>query len=647
MAGASIQIAILANAAKARQEINSTTSAAQKMGDKIRGLRAPALLGLGALAAGAKGAIDSASDLNEEISKSQQIFGKQASAVEKFADTASTSLGQSKQQALDATSTFGMMAQNAGLGGKAAVDFSKQFTTLASDIASFNNATPQEAIDAIGAAMRGEAEPIRRFGVMLDDTTLRNQALKMGLIDSVKTALTPQQKALAASSAIMAQTTKAQGDFARTSGGAANKQRILAAQTEDLKAKLGQALLPTYAKLQQALLKIIGFLSKHKDVVQKVVAVVAGLAVGVLALNVAMTVGGAVTKAYTAVTTLFSLAQKAATAASLGTRLGLVALAAQTVITSAVTKAAAAAQWLLNAAMSANPITLVILAIVALVAVFVVAWKKSETFRAIVIGTWNAIKAASVAVFNFLKGFIKGVWSVIKTVFTTYFNIYKAIVTTVWKVIKSVVTTSVNAVKSVITTVWNAIRTATDKVWSGIKTAVSTAIGFVVDKVRGIKDKVTGLFSGAGTWLLDAGKKIIQGLIDGVEALIGKFKDKLKSLTDLIPDLKGPPKKDAKLLRPAGELIIQGLIDGFDRALPGVRKTLTGVTREIAGFSSGMNAELTLTGPHGSISRNEAQVGNTYEITVNAPVGSSSADIGRDLVKHIDAYERAGGRRAA
>jgi phage-related protein len=296
--------------------------------------------------------------------------------------------------------------------------------------------------------------------------------------------------------------------------------------------------------------------------------------------------------------------------------------------------------------MAANPITLVILAIVALVAIFVLAWKNSETFRAIVTGAWEAIKTASVAVFNFLKGFIHAVWEAIKVVFTTYFNIYKAIVIAVWTVIKTVVTGAVNGVKAVITTVWNAIKAATSAVWNGIKTAVETAVGRVLDIVRGIKGKITGVFAGAGSWLLDAGKKIIQGLIDGVENMIGTLKSKLKSLTDLIPKVKGPPKKDAKLLTAAGESIIQGLVDGFDRGIPTIRKTLGGLTREIGGFSSGMNADLTLTAP-GRINGSAGSLGNTYEISVTAPVGSSSADIGRELVQHITAFEKSGGRRAA
>ena len=67
----------------------------------------------------------------------------------------------------------------------------------------------------------------------------------------------------------------------------------------------------------------------------------------------------------------------------------------------------AAVQWLLNAAMDANPVGIVIVAIAALVAVFIIAYKKSQTFRDVVLGAWAAIKTASVTVFNYLVAFFK------------------------------------------------------------------------------------------------------------------------------------------------------------------------------------------------------------------------------------------------
>jgi hypothetical protein len=142
-----------------------------------------------------------------------------------------------------------VFGKSAGLAGDDLVKFSTDFTVLASDLASFNNTSPDEAITAIGAALRGEAEPLRRFGVLLDDATLRSAALELGIVSTTKNALTPQQKVLAAQEVIFRQTADAQGDFARTSDGLANSQRILAAQLDNVKVTIGTALLPIATEL--------------------------------------------------------------------------------------------------------------------------------------------------------------------------------------------------------------------------------------------------------------------------------------------------------------------------------------------------------------------------------------------------------------
>lgn len=193
--------------------------------------------------------ISAASDLNETVAKTGEIFGGAQRSVLKFADAGATSLGQSKQQVLDAAATFGTFGKAAGLSGRDLGKFSTDFVSLSTDLASFNNTSPEEAVEAIGSALRGEAEPMRRFGVLLDDATLRNEALRLGLIKTTSQALTPQQKVLAAQASIYKQTSDAQGDFQRTSGGLANQQRILSAQWEDMKATLGKGLLPVATKV--------------------------------------------------------------------------------------------------------------------------------------------------------------------------------------------------------------------------------------------------------------------------------------------------------------------------------------------------------------------------------------------------------------
>jgi hypothetical protein len=260
------------------------------------------------LVTGLKESITAASDLNEITNKASVVFGKGAKDIEAFAATASTSLGQTKAQALDAASTFAVFGKGANLGGKELVKFSSGLVTTATDMASFSNTTPTEAIDSIGAALRGEFDPIEKYGVLLNQTNVQAEALSLGLlkgsvdVSKVKEAqlraivaqkrynealkdhgksskeaasahaalisaenrlktvtsgstqqLTSQQRVLAVQSLIMKQTSDAQGDFARTSNGLANQQRILTAQFGDLKASIGQALLPIVLKLTTVL----------------------------------------------------------------------------------------------------------------------------------------------------------------------------------------------------------------------------------------------------------------------------------------------------------------------------------------------------------------------------------------------------------
>jgi hypothetical protein len=187
--------------------------------------------------------VKAASDLNEEISKSEVIFGDVADEIKDFARTADRSLGISQTEALKAASTFATFGKAAGLTGVDLSKFSKRATTLASDLASFYNTNADDAILAIGAALRGESEPIRKYGVLLDDATLKAKAMEMKLYDG-KGALDVQARSLAAYEVILDQTTDAQGDFSRTSDGLAGQQKILTAQLENLKTTMGTNLLP-------------------------------------------------------------------------------------------------------------------------------------------------------------------------------------------------------------------------------------------------------------------------------------------------------------------------------------------------------------------------------------------------------------------
>ena len=244
--GKTLTIYLAADLKKFNRGINKAEGGLKGFGNSVSKFLGPALIA-GAAAAGAFAvklgvdAVNAASDLLETQNKVGVIFGESSQAILDFADTSVTALGQTETQALEAAATFAQFGKAAGLAGNDLVDFSTEFVTLSADLASFNNSSPEEAITALGSALRGEAEPLRRFGVLLDDATLKTKAMEMGISDGTSK-LTTQQKVLAAHAVVLEQTTDAQGDFARTADGLANTTRILSAAVEDAKAEIGLGL---------------------------------------------------------------------------------------------------------------------------------------------------------------------------------------------------------------------------------------------------------------------------------------------------------------------------------------------------------------------------------------------------------------------
>jgi len=216
-----------------------------KMGGTFRSVAAlgAGLLGAQVVGGFAKGIVSAASSMDETLSKSNIIFGSSAKEIENWASTAATSFGQSKQQALDAASGFGNLFTQLGVGAGEAAKMSKAQTELASDFASFYDDSPEEAINAMSAAYRGEFDALQKYVPKINAAAVEQKALEMGLAGSTKE-LTAQDKALATQSIIMEQAGAAAGNFDLTSAGLANTQRTLAGVWEDTQATLGQKLLP-------------------------------------------------------------------------------------------------------------------------------------------------------------------------------------------------------------------------------------------------------------------------------------------------------------------------------------------------------------------------------------------------------------------
>lgn len=217
---------------------------------------AGAVAAVGGLTLAIKGSVGAASDINESLAKNSALFGRYAKGIEVFSKTTADSLGVSRREALAAAGTFGGLFDALDIGQKQSAGMSKRLVTLAADLASFNNASPEEALAALRSGLSGEAEPMRRFNAFLSEGRVKLEAYKSGLAKS-GAELTEKQKIQARYNLILKDTTKAQGDFARTSDQDANQTRILKAQYADMTAELGGKLLPVKLKVTKAINKFV------------------------------------------------------------------------------------------------------------------------------------------------------------------------------------------------------------------------------------------------------------------------------------------------------------------------------------------------------------------------------------------------------
>ena len=597
------------------------------MGGALGGMATKIFAPLAAAAAGmqlgkffAEG-VSGASDLAEATSAVEVVFGKGAGAVRDFAKGAATGLGQTQVQAMAAAKTFGTFGKAAGLSGTGLAKFSTDFVGLSSDLASFNNTSPEQAIEAIGAALRGESEPIRAYGVMLDDASMRAEALKLGLIKTTKEALTPQQKVLAAQALIYKQTSDAQGDFERTSGGLANQQRILSAQWSELKTTLGAALLPAVTSLAQTMNKLLGpAIEAAGPFVERLTSGFSGLFSGI---------GGGAGK-FQPLIAGFRDFGAAVGPALLGVFDAL--RGAFTTLLPAFQGFAEKVLGVLGPGLAAIgdligskllPALQGIIPVLAPVVAFLV-----DTVGGAMAGALDAVVAVVKGVIGILSGLIdfvssvfkgdwSGAWDAIKDILQAAYDAMIGVVKGALRAIGSVLGSALDAIRAVWDRTWDAIETLLRNVWGGIVGAlrgwvgtvsglisgmVTSVLGFwvnlwteTVSKVRGgidavigwldtIKDRAVGAVGGAIGWLVDAGKDVIGGMLDGIREVIG-------GVATLVGSLKGRVQEAlsgaASWLVATGKNVIGGMVSGIGEVIGNVAGALGSIDDKVRGALSG------------------------------------------------------------
>jgi hypothetical protein len=406
---------------------------------------AAGIASIGAAVGFAKSATGAAVDLNEEVNKTGVVFRNSGKGLVTWSKSSADALGMSQQQALAAMGTFG------------------------------------NTLEALRSGLAGETEPLRKYGVFLNEGRIKAQAMSMGLVkaskdtDKIKAAqiggevaqrnynkavkehgknsiearkaqgqqaaaasrlnkatagtipqLTASQKAQASYALMMKDSKDAQGDFQRTSGSLANQQRVLKAQWTDLSATVGKQLLPVVIQLAHAL----SFVMTNMQVFGPILAV----------LTAAMV-------AYKVATLLSAMATAGLSVA----------------------------------------IFLIPLAILAVIAGLVIAYKKVGWFHDAVDAAFHALKVAVVATFNWIKNAAVNAFTWIKNAASNAIN---------W-----------------ITGAWH-------KITDGARSAI---------------DGVKGLFRGVVGWFKGIGSSIVDGIVNGIKSAPSAIYNAIGSLLSALP----------------------------------------------------------------------------------------------------------------
>jgi hypothetical protein len=219
-------------------------------------------------------------------------FGKASPVVERFSKKAVDEAGLSMQNFNQLVVPVGAMLQNVGYSQRQAADEAVNLAKRAADMASVFNTDVPSAMGAIQAAMRGEADPIERYGVGLNEAAVAAQAMAMGLAKD-KSKISVSAKAQARLALLYKQTDKFAGDFKNTSGGLANQQRIMRERYANLQAEIGTKLLPVMVTFIGLINRLLGSGTRAK-------VVLIGLAVAFGVLQVATAIATIANMTFTA-----------------------------------------------------------------------------------------------------------------------------------------------------------------------------------------------------------------------------------------------------------------------------------------------------------------------------------------------------------
>lgn len=563
-------------------------------------------------------AITAGGRLEQSIGAVDSVFKGSAGSIHSWAQTAAVDVGLTRDEYNGLGTLIGSQLKNGGTAMDELAPKTKNLIGTGADLASMFGGTTQEAVAALSSALKGERDPIERYGVSLTQAKIDAEAAALGF-KKVGGSWDGQATQAATLSLIMKQTADAQGNFAKESDTTAHKQEVLRASMGNAAATLGTALLP----VMEAILPILQGMADNAGPVAEIIGTRLTQGFQFLATTIPGVIG--------------FVSQFSGIFAGLGVVIGAVALATgvhaavmaiqsgammTSIMSMGIVRGAVAAwtavQWVLNAALSANPIGLVVILIAGLIAAVVWAYNNVGWFKDGVNTAWRVISSVTMGVLGAVGNFFRTVWNGAISFGRAVIGGFVGFITGAWNNARAMTANVLGAAGNALRNIWNGaiafgrgvisgfvgfitgswsnisgttravfggIQGFIGGIWAGIRSGASNAINGVIGFFQGMPGRITGAIGNLGSLLLNVGGQIIGGLQRGIEGALGGLGDVLGNVGKFIADNKGPEDYDRRLLTPHGAWIIGGLARSLEANLGLLEPPLGALTDKIAGQS--------------------------------------------------------------
>lgn len=550
------------------------------------------------VAAATAGLVAIGAKYSGEVQQTEFLMGRLDAATQELINTKAQeakAMGMTEKQYKDSAASLGTFMKSMGLTTEEANKLIPQMVQLAADGAAFANVPIDEAMAAISSAAMGNYEALGKLNIEMSDALINNSSYAQELGKTTQQ-MTTAEKAQAIYNTMLERGTHLTGFAASESESFSTQLALTKTKVSEAAGALGEKLLPLFTPLvegignmadklkegveyfskayeetgnfAQALAETADFmgmpwLGDFITKIQEMKDYIAQIPEKLREWEQPLTVAAIMVGTLAAAIGAYWLAQNLALVSTAIGVAGITAWNAVAGIGAGITTAFGAAVAFLT-----SPITLVIAAIGALIAIGYLLYKNWDEISAHLKQIWESIKATAISVWNGIKDFFSNLW-----------NSIKEIAMSVW-----------NSIKEFFSNLWNGIKSAAMSAWEAIKTGISNSWNGTINWVKDAANGMLNFFKNLPSEMLSIGKNIIDGLLNGLKnawnAVVGWVSDAANWIKDKFKSILGIHSPSREFMK-IGMYVDEGLVKGLEDGEVDVNTQITGMAE---GLKSGFNS---------------------------------------------------------